>query len=128
MRKFELSEAIKGAKLVTRDGRAARLLAYDVNSRMGSLVVATTNPIDGYEQVDQYHKDGKFWSDISSSNFDLFLADDADIKTPKEYKYIIVLIKDTDEIVRGPYNKNQALNIISSGVNGYKFHKLISYQ
>lgn len=71
MKAFDLKAAQRGAKVVTRDGQAVRILAYDRKSPNHPLVGLITRV--GDEGVDTFKVDGKYY-DNGDSRCDLFMA------------------------------------------------------
>ena len=76
MRPFNLEEALKGARVVTRGGRDVTILT---TIKAKQPIVAVVHPRDfDYEDDEDYvtsfFDDGVFFSDRDKSSFDLFLA------------------------------------------------------
>lgn len=67
---FDLEAAKAGAKVVTRDGRPARIVCFDLKNEQSLLVVVHDN--EGVESPETYYKNGKY-SDRNTV-WDLFLA------------------------------------------------------
>lgn len=71
MTPFNLTLARAGHPVVTRDGRKATILKFDLKSEQ-PLVAVVQNP-DGTEESDEFSVDGRFYTDTGSSR-DLFMA------------------------------------------------------
>ncbi len=72
MKPFDLDKAKAGAPVITRDGRKARILSFDLCNRYYPLVAAFKDS-DGDEGVDSLTNEGKCLADKDSAN-DLFMA------------------------------------------------------
>lgn len=89
---FDLEAAKAGAPVMTRDGRPARILAFDVENA-GYPVVAVVPTHDGkYENVEVYTKNGKYnddeYDDIKNEcDYDLVMA-------PVKHRAWVNLFKD----------------------------------
>ena len=77
MKAFDLKAAQRGAKVVTRDGRAARILAFDMKCKVYPLVVVVHNykSVDSAddESVRSYTEQGQL-ERYNSSGEDLVMA------------------------------------------------------
>ena len=75
MKPFSISEYIqnKSLKVITRDGRSARIICTDINNPYP--IVAAIKRTDGTEGIEIYTKDGHFLSD-DESRYDLFFEID----------------------------------------------------
>lgn len=60
-RRFNIEDARNGAKVQTRDGRAARILCFDAKSPDRPIVALVTGKI-GIEYVNTYTADGRYAS------------------------------------------------------------------
>lgn len=69
---FNVEKAKKGAKVITRDGKPARILSYDLKGNPYSIVAAITDE-NGREQVENYTIDGRFDPYHGEVKFDLML-------------------------------------------------------
>ena len=72
MKPFDLEQAKAGAPVITRDGRKARILSFDLCNRYYPMVAAFTDS-DGDEGVDSLTNEGKCFADKDSPN-DLFMG------------------------------------------------------
>ena len=72
MKPFDLEQAKAGAPVITRDGRKARILSFDLCNRYYPLAAAF-NDSGGDEGVDSLTNEGKCFADKDSAN-DLFMA------------------------------------------------------
>ncbi len=63
MKKFSLKKAKEGVEVVTKDGKSAKILLFDRDSKDFPLVVIIEN-----KQVYYYTKEGKFYKDKPSDN------------------------------------------------------------
>lgn len=69
---FDLQKCINGAKVVTRDGRDFKFLAYDANLAAISRLVGNINNC-----LASYYEDGKYWVDKECMN-DLFILEEVE--------------------------------------------------
>ena len=69
-KKFDIEKAKAGAKVVTRDGRPARIICFD---RQGELSIVALIAFDKYERVGSYYYNGKFDKEVDS-DIDLLLV------------------------------------------------------
>ena len=69
MRKFDLNAALRGEKVVTRDGREVRTVLQPDGVTEEQSVVVVLNGI-----VQQYCPNGSFYTDGRSHDMDLFMA------------------------------------------------------
>lgn len=76
MKSFDLEEAKKGKKLITRNGRPARIICYDRidKKRHGHILALVCNEKKTWEMTVQYHPTG-FQLDGDHS-LDLFIDED----------------------------------------------------
>jgi hypothetical protein len=86
MKPFDLEKAKAGAPLVTRDGRAAKFVAYLPECDRGHRVIAVVNCTPWH-----YHENGEMFHNESNAD-DLFLADPPKVKKSR-YFGILVEIK-----------------------------------
>lgn len=75
MKQFNLEEYLKNPsrKVITRDGREARIICTD-RKDLNYSIVALIDKENRAEQVITFTKDGKFDLTITESSFDLFFA------------------------------------------------------
>ena len=74
MKKFNLEEAKAGKPVCTRDGRKARILAFDLKGYNGrSIVAAVTDKKDNCEITPSFYSDGRLYKDSITST-DLMMA------------------------------------------------------
>ena len=98
MEKFNLEKylANPSRKVVTRDGREARIICTDMNYKNHPIVAIIANDNDT-ENVYTYTKDGE-WDNYESTTYDLFFAPEKDKEqrfNPKTLKpYDKVLVRD----------------------------------
>ena len=76
---FDLEAAKAGAPVMTRDGRPARILAFDVKSEEYPIVAVVPTHDGKYESVEVYTKNGKYnndeYDDIKNEcDYDLVMA------------------------------------------------------
>ena len=72
LKPFDLEKAKQGAKLVTRDGRPARIICWDLKCDMYPIVAVFLNKHDE-EDIETYTTSGKCVNDYDDS-LDLFMA------------------------------------------------------
>lgn len=84
MRAFNLTEAIAGKKVVTRNGKSARIICSDRIDNDYPLVVLVMDP-NGEEDLHTYCLNGSYYDDHESSENDLFM------ETQEEVVYVNVL-------------------------------------
>lgn len=73
MKPFDIEKAKAGAEVVTRDGREARILAFDFVSSDGQPIIAAI--YDGtIETISQHKTNGAFYTMARESNQDLMMA------------------------------------------------------
>lgn len=72
---FDIEKAQAGAKVVTRDGRTVRIVAYDLDSRYP--VCAIIRAQNGSEYPDVYLKSGRYDEDGIENDCDLFIEDES---------------------------------------------------
>ena len=70
MKNFNIEDAKKGAKIVTREGKNVKILLYDRDSKQFPIVVIIEN-----RKVIQVTKKGKYYLD-RNSKFDLMIDDE----------------------------------------------------
>ncbi|MCI2145810.1 MAG: hypothetical protein LKK08_06135 [Bacteroidales bacterium] len=78
MRPFNLEQAKAGAKICTREGGKARILAFDIDAYISPIAAAycrTDYPKRG-EIVATYQNDGHYLSNGKEDEIDLMMADD----------------------------------------------------
>lgn len=71
---FDLDKALKGARVVTRDGREVTQLHLFVTSRS---IYPLIGVVDDLDEIQHWHRDGRFYlgnDDSLSRRLDLFLA------------------------------------------------------
>ena len=73
MKPFDLEAAKAGAPVVTRNGKKARIICFDLNNGEYVLVVAIT-PGNGREEIVLMKKDGRYSIIFDESTHDLFMA------------------------------------------------------
>lgn len=88
LRPFNLEAAKDGAKVVTRNGRPARIVCFDRKSN-ASIIALITNK-NNKEELFTYHKDGT----CGISEYDLMMA-------PTHYEGWVNIIPLDDYIVNG---------------------------
>lgn len=71
---FDLEAAKAGAPVMTRDGRPARILAFDVENAGYPVVVAIKTSTGKCESVELFTEQGQFDEDAKEDNRDLFMA------------------------------------------------------
>ena len=64
----------KKYKVVTRNGRSARIICTDFNNGIQSIV-ALISLRNGVESCNSFNTDGKYWNNGETSNCDLFLEE-----------------------------------------------------
>lgn len=72
MKPFDLEAAKNGAKLITRDGRPARIVCWDRKDEDYPLC-ALLEDKEGHEQYYSYTKNGRIYLE-GEDEFDLFMA------------------------------------------------------
>lgn len=114
--KFDIERAKNGARLITRDGKPARIIEYDFNK---THILVAIQQDDGYEVVHEFSKDGDVLtvSGYGECDEDLFI--DA---TPK-YRAYNASEFEKDFRLHGPflvnlYNKATRLTIMGFNDSG----------
>lgn len=81
LRPFDLEAAKKGAQVVTRDGKPARIICADLEGTIGGSLypIAAALRIKDHEVTGRYQANGKVFPGADSGN-DLFLVED-DVRT-----------------------------------------------
>lgn len=75
LKAFDIEAAKAGAPVVTRNGSAARILAFDLDNPEYSLAVAVTDENIGQEFLSDYTERGSYYAgDEGESGYDLFMA------------------------------------------------------
>lgn len=72
---FNIEKAQAGAKVVTRDGRTVRIVAYDLDSRYP--ICAIIRAQNGSEYPEVYLKSGRYDEDGIENNCDLFIEEES---------------------------------------------------
>lgn len=72
---FSIEAAKNGAKVVTRDGRTVRIVAYDLDSRYP--ICAIIRAQNGSEYPEVYLKSGRYDEDGIENNCDLFVEEES---------------------------------------------------
>ena len=72
MKPFNLEEAKQGKPVCTRDGKPVRILCFDYKDESYSIVGIIS--YGEYESVNTFTEEGKWSSDRTYSNSDLFMA------------------------------------------------------
>lgn len=81
MRKaFDIEKAKAGAKVVTRDGRHARILAYDLKDEDYKVAIAIQSEESYSEEVYSFTEEGKFYLNGEQSDKDLFIEEEPTIR------------------------------------------------
>ena len=95
MEQFNLDEYLKNSsrKLVTRDGRKARIICTDMNYKNHPIVALIAQDNDT-ENVYTYTKDGE-WDNYESTTYDLFFAPEKD----KEQRFNPKTLKPFDKVL-----------------------------
>jgi hypothetical protein len=73
MKPFDLEAAKAGAPVVTRDGKKARIICFDLNNGEYVLIALVTH-YSGLETVLLLQKDGRRLPNSEHSTYDLFMA------------------------------------------------------
>ena len=96
MKQFNLDEYLKdpSRKVVTRDGRSARICCTDRKSEEQPIVVLICSLTEDSEYVGTYGKDGRWSTSGCASELDLFFA-------PEKHEGWLNLFKDTLGIIYG---------------------------
>lgn len=72
---FDVEKAQAGAKVVTRDGRTVRIVAYDMDCRYPICAIIRSQ--EGTEYPEVYLKNGRYDEDGIENNCDLFIEDES---------------------------------------------------
>ena len=77
MKPFDLQEYLKNPsqKVVTRDGREVRIICTDFKNDFPfkeHTIIALIRRDDGYEDIEVFHKNGKFYGTEFNHSLDLF--------------------------------------------------------
>lgn len=72
---FNIEKAQAGAKVVTRDGRTVRIVAYDLDSRYP--ICAIIRAQNGSEYPEVYLKSGRYDEDEIENDCDLFIEEES---------------------------------------------------
>lgn len=78
---FDLEAAKRGEKVVTRDGRDARIICYDrrVDNELGGQIVALVlDAVNGHEDIESYTTNGSYYDTGGTADEDLFMFDESD--------------------------------------------------
>jgi hypothetical protein len=73
-KKFDLEAAKNGSPVITRDGKQARIVCFDVNSKDDQPILALITRNDGYEGYSSHCINGDFYFNENQSPNDLFMA------------------------------------------------------
>ena len=99
LKPFNLAAAKAGQPVVTRDGRKARIVCFDLKRNdVKPLVVLIENTFDKEESISLYCQDGSY-EDVSTSDFDLFMA-----PVMKEVWIALIEWENCQFTTHGPYN------------------------
>ena len=101
MEKFNLEEYLKNParRVVTRDGRNARIISTDMNSKNYPIVALVKLSDNTTEDVWTYTKDGE-WDNYESTTYDLFFAPEKD----KEQRFNLKTLKPFDKVLGRDYD------------------------
>lgn len=72
---FDIEKAQAGAKVVTRDGRTVRIVAYDMDCRYPICAIIRSQ--EGTEYPEVYLKNGCYDEDGIENNCDLFIEEES---------------------------------------------------
>lgn len=72
---FDIAKAQAGAKVVTRDGRTVRIVAYDMDCRYPICAIIRSQ--EGTEYPEVYLKNGCYDEDGIENNCDLFIEEES---------------------------------------------------
>lgn len=72
---FDIEKAQAGAKVVTRDGRTVRIVAYDMENIYPICAIIRSQ--EGTEYPEVYLKDGRYDEDGIENNCDLFIEEES---------------------------------------------------
>lgn len=76
MKDFDLVAARRGTAVCTRDGRQARIICFDVDNPLFSLVAMVRDSVSGKETPQSYRDDGGWFPSSTECNQDLMMRDD----------------------------------------------------
>lgn len=62
MKDFDLVAAKRGAAVCTRDGRQARIICFDVDNPLFSIVAMVRDSVSGKETPQSYRDDGDWFA------------------------------------------------------------------
>ncbi len=81
---FDAEKAKKGAKIVTRCGYPVRIGFYDIKGRLFTIAGAVTEE-DNTEVIRSFTKEGRHYALDVDSDYDLFIEEEEQEKTRREY-------------------------------------------
>lgn len=80
MKNFDLEAAKRGAAVCTRGGCKARIVCFNVNNPLFSIVAMVQDPLSGKETPQSYRDDGGWLPANTPCSQDLMMQDDYDEK------------------------------------------------
>lgn len=78
MKNFDLEAAKRGAAVCTRGGCKARIVCFNVNNPLFSIVAMVQDPLSGKETPQSYRDDGGWLPANKKSSQDLMMREDDD--------------------------------------------------
>ena len=125
-KKFNLEEALNGAKLETREGLKVKAVHLIENTNNPSpLVVVVEDPSGGHDDIISCTANGRFWGEGGDSSLDLFI-----VKEPKTHYVNVYKDFKTGQVTTGGklYNtEREAMDNVVYGSSLMKYLKTISF-
>ena len=123
-KKFNLEEALNGAKLETREGLKVKYVHLIENINNPHPLVVVLEDSDGGDSISNYTVDGRYWSDGGDSKLDLFI-----VKEPKVYYANVYKDFKTRQVTLGGNLFDTEEDAIESAVEGgfMQYFKTISF-
>lgn len=125
-KKFNLEEALNGAKLETREGRKVKeiVLFEDTNNTHPFIAVVENNDVEGDDCIFRYTTNGRFLSDDQDNKFDLFIVEE-----PKTYYINVYKDFGTNVVTIGGKLYNTEEEAKDSATDGFftQYLKTISF-
>jgi hypothetical protein len=122
-KKFNLEEALNGAKLETREGLKVKSIHLIENTNNPNPLIVVLENTDG-DDITNCTVNGRFWNDTTDSNLDLFIV--KEVKT-----HYVNVYKDfkTGQVTIGgrPYDTFEEATISVLEGNSTKYLKTISF-
>lgn len=132
MRKvFNIEKAKAGAKVVTRDGRHARILAYDLKDEDYKVAIAIQSEESYSEEVYSFTEEGKFYLNGKQSDKDLFIEEEPTIRPYANAEELDEAVKKHGVILKNSFGRRLTItgyddkNVSVGMVSGCKYETLL---